>query len=251
MNLIKKMLGRNYEFLYVNSKNRVSGVPSNFKCNLPNSILNYKSISLETVCIPNVIPNIITRFNDNICWFHSSTNYNISVSGGIYSITELINIILREMNAINSNNYNITLNSVTFKLTFTGTISFKLNWLSNLESKTSCAYVLEFNETDTSLNTSITAQNPINLSQPNNLLCYICEFGSRYLSTNSCNMTTFLISLESSEGNLVYYSQEKFIQEFELNSSYPINSITCTLSDDDCNIINLELNFTMVFKLHY
>jgi hypothetical protein len=45
------MSERNYEFLYVNSKNRVSGVPSNFKCNLPNSILNCKKNSLETVCI--------------------------------------------------------------------------------------------------------------------------------------------------------------------------------------------------------
>jgi hypothetical protein len=89
------------------------------------------------------------------------------------------------------------------------------------------------------------------LSQPNNLLCYICEFGSRYLSTNSCNMTIFLISLESSKGNFVYYFQEKFIQEFELNSSYPINSITCILFDDDCNVINLQLDWTMVFKLYY
>jgi hypothetical protein len=111
--------------------------------------------------------------------------------------------------------------------------------------------VLEFDETDTSMNTSITAQNPINLSQPNNLLCYICEFGSRYLSTNSCNMTTFLIPLELSEENLVYFGQEKFIQEFELNSSYPINSITCTLFGDDYNVINLQLDWTIVFKLHY
>jgi hypothetical protein len=62
------------------------------------------TISLETVCIPNAIPNIITGFNDNICWFHGSTSYNISVSGGVYSITELINVIITGMNAIDSNN---------------------------------------------------------------------------------------------------------------------------------------------------
>jgi hypothetical protein len=182
---------------------------------------------------------------------HSSTSYNISVLGRVYSITELINVIITGMNALNSNNYNITLNSVTFKLIFTETTGFKLNWLSNLKLNASAAYILGFDNIDTSMNTLITAQNPINLSQPNNLLYYICEFSSRYLSTNSCNMTTFLISLESSEGNLIYFSQEKFIQEFELNSSYPINSITCTLFDDDCNVINLQLNWTMVFKLHY
>jgi hypothetical protein len=69
------------------------------------------------------------------------------------------------------------------------------------------------------LSTSITGQNPINLSQPNNLLMFVQEFGARYLSTNNCNMTTFVVPLESSEGNLVFFSQEKFIQEFELNSS--------------------------------
>jgi hypothetical protein len=209
--LYKKMSGRNYEFLYVNSKNKISGVPSNFKCNLPNSILNCKRISLETVCIPNAIPNIITGFNNIICWFYGSTSYNISIPQGSYSITELISVIITGMNALNSNNYNITLNPVTFKLTFTGTSAFKLNWLSNLESDTSAAYVLGFDEIDTSLNTSITGQNPINLSQPNNLLMFVQEFGSRYLSTNNCNMTTFVVPLELSEGNLVYFSQEKFV----------------------------------------
>jgi hypothetical protein len=124
---IKKMSGKNYKFLYVNSKNRISGVLSNFKCNLPNSILNCKRISLEIVCIPNAIPNIITGFNNNICWFHGSISYNISVPDGIYSITELINVIITGVNVLNSNNYNITLNPVTFKLIFTGIISFKLN----------------------------------------------------------------------------------------------------------------------------
>jgi hypothetical protein len=138
------MSGRNYEFLYVNSKNRVSGVSSNFKCNLPNSILNCKRISLESVCIPNAIPNIISGYNDQICWFQGSTSYNISIPQGSYSITELIPVITTGMNALDSNNYNITLNPVTFKLTFTGTSNFKLNWLSNLESDKSCAYVLGF-----------------------------------------------------------------------------------------------------------
>jgi hypothetical protein len=113
--------------LYVSSKNRVLGSVSNFKVNLPNSILNYKRISLETIFIPNAIPNIINNYNDNICWFHGSTSYNISILQGSYSITELITEIITGMNAFDSNNYNITLNSVTFKSTFTSTTSFKLN----------------------------------------------------------------------------------------------------------------------------
>jgi hypothetical protein len=74
----------------------------------------------------------------------------------------------------------------------------------NLESNISAAYVLGFDNSDTSLSTSITGQNPINLSQPNNLLIFIREFGSRYLSTNDCNITTFVIPLQSSESNLVF-----------------------------------------------
>jgi hypothetical protein len=109
------------------SKNRISGSASNFKVNLPNSILNCKRISLETICILNAIPNIITGFNNNICWFYGSISYNISVPGGVYSITELINVIITGMNILDSNNYNITLNSVTFKLTFIDTSAFKLN----------------------------------------------------------------------------------------------------------------------------
>jgi hypothetical protein len=130
-------------------------------------------------------------------------------------------------------------------------IDIKLNQLSNLESNISSAYVLKFDETDTLLNTSIIGQNPINLSQPNNLLMLVQEFGSRYLSTNNYNIITFVVPLELSEGNLVYFSQEKFVQKFELNSNYPINSITCTLFDDDCNVINLQLDWTIIFKLHY
>jgi hypothetical protein len=245
------MSGKNYEFLYVNSKNRISGVPSNFKVNLKNSILNCKKISLETVCIPNAIPNIISGYNDNVCWYHGSTSYNISIPQGSYSITELISEITTGMNALDSNNYNITLNAVTFKLTFTGNTNFKLNWSSNIESNTSAAYVLGFDATDTSLSTSITGQNPINLSQPNNILMYIQEIGSRYLSTNSCNLITFCVPLESSDGNLVFFFQEKFIQEFEINSSYPISQLNVTLFDDDCNTIDLQLDWTMIFKLYY
>ena len=56
------------QFLYVSSKDRINGSSSSFQIQLPQPINAVEKIELESVCIPDVIYNIILNVNDQVCW---------------------------------------------------------------------------------------------------------------------------------------------------------------------------------------
>ena len=55
--------------------------------------------------------------------------------------------------------------------------------------------------------------------KPNNLFIFIREFENTYKTSYNGINATFCIPLNSQSGNLVYYSQESFIQKFEFSYS--------------------------------
>ena len=164
--------------LTISSKDRNPSYSSNnFTIPLPIP-MRAKYISLLEVVLPNSIYNVdssnqILPINDG------TTNINILINPGAYTITNLVSQLQNQLNS-SSSGFTFTYSSTTLQLTISRTTNFSLRFGS---VSNNISYVLGFTSTDTNLSTTFTGTNVIALNSPMSIYIRINDFIDGYTSS--------------------------------------------------------------------
>jgi len=182
------------QYLVINSQDRVSGYPHQFKAYINPALESFKRVELYNITMPNTIYNI-TSSNNLIYFLEGSTALVATITPGAYTSTSILAAIGTAMTSasVNSYTYTSTFNQNTFMITITSTGSFSLTFATNITN--SAGYILG-SITNISARTSQTATQVIQLNQPLFYYIIISQFPICVKSTNSNDMATFVFSLD-------------------------------------------------------
>lgn len=108
------------QYVYLTSRNRVSGTNSNFKVDIDDFSSNmsraYK-MSIKSVSFPNIFYNV-TATKNTFTFGYLGSDHSVSVAVGQYNTTQLISALQTEINSIAS--ISIVQDPINLKLSFSG-----------------------------------------------------------------------------------------------------------------------------------
>ena len=224
----------------ISSKNRNIGIPGNFKINTPLIEGNYKLLS---VFIANSSYNI-NEYNNKIYWSEDggATTLQSQIVEGYYDIFKLVTALENALNNVSLNNYSVTYNSITNKLTISANVNFMLLFVNKFDS---IGEIIGFeSEINTNNNTSHTSQNFVNLD---NVLSYNIDInGISNIIYDNFNSCSFIVPQNSPLGNYIYYEPINFNQV--INFQKPTNLLHVRLFDDHNKIIDIHTDWYMVLQ---
>lgn len=155
--------------LNVDSSFRSSGTNEDFVINLGDvAIRNIKSWKIGSVTVPFSFYSV-RHFDNNVFKWNDGSDHSFEIPPGTYttaSLTNLMNYIASQMNALGSQTYSVTVDVFSMKLTISAASAFTINFSDN----NSPYKLLGFPKAVTPSLTSHTSSNPVNLNGPNNLL---------------------------------------------------------------------------------
>lgn len=153
--------------LYVDSKYRTTGVPENFSINLVSGIKKVTQIEVISAEIPYTFYSINTS-NNVLCWTNgASATFSATVPPGNYTTSSFITVLQTVMNAQMAG-FTLTYNREQFKITFANASAFRLD-LTNASGTSTLSTLIGLN-TASSLSTSVTPVNIVNIGGPKYLL---------------------------------------------------------------------------------
>jgi len=227
--------------LHINSLQRVSGTPSNFKIQLTYPILYARSVRLLSASIPNSFyvfngPNNLGVRNNNYINFidSSGTQKTIIITPGTYTFSQLSALIITQMQSISSDTYTLTLNPNTLLVTFTSSSAlFNILWSTGTNASQSAYYELGFYpQLDTAAGLSHTGSQALQISGPLNIFIQISAF--RNVIHDSKNFTAaFCIPMNVEFGNIKYFEENnEFTTFLKIQELSNINLVQMALTSD-------------------
>lgn len=251
-------------FIVVNSQSRntvLSSSSSNFSVTLNDKVrLNGRTkVSLEYfVCYATIFQ--IDSTNNKIDFFENATNKSSTLTSGFYDASTLATEIKTRLDATSGgyNTFTVTYSSSTRKYTISAGNNFRLMFSTGTNASTSAWKVLGFSNStgtsgiDTTLGTSTTSVDVVNLSLPLSIYIQINNFGSVNFKTTDGDTFTFYIPCTSYSGEVIEYkSANYFEQTVELPPSMNvIDRIDIVLKGRNGSSINLNgSEFQMVLSL--
>jgi hypothetical protein len=140
------------------------------------------------------------------------------------------------MNSQDSNNYTVTFDSKTLRVTIAGDNSFNL-----LLSSSSISSILGFGTTDLTSQTSYTGTYTYNLSYGDYLYLTIDEL-QRFARTSNLNDNTFtfILPLDVNIGEYQTYQCSDFEQELQFSPPVSIKNLTCRLTSYNNSTVDLN-----------
>jgi hypothetical protein len=241
----------------IQSRDRDSGGTSNsFTVTLgKNALENVKAVRLLEASIPNTFYNIRNHVNNRFAFRRSGTDYLASLDSGHYDLTALKSSLATAMTAQDANNYAITSSDTTGLITITGTGAFNVNFSTNtvvmpphpitgLAGTASQYCYLETgfsNTSDTSAATSVVSPYVPQLQFPDQIYIEVKEFGPVERTSIFNDKPTFIIPVEASSEEIIYYkAKDHFDQIVLLDTSNLISKLSIRLFGR--NNETLELN---------
>ena len=189
------------KFLVIDSKNRLSHSPSSTNAFFQFAPINATSVEVVYLQLPMTSYNI--NSTNNIVYFFDTVLRNFAITIGNYDVYTFIAELQSKFNSVSSG-YTVTYSDVSMKLTIRNTINFQL--LFGTYTTNSSAYIMGFNNTNTSLALSQLSNNCINLSLPLYICCDITELGISCKTTdNTC--TVFVFPNKVNIGDILSYSE--------------------------------------------
>jgi hypothetical protein len=217
--------------IVLSSKDKSSGSNQEGTIQLVNQNLSGK-YKLKQVVIDNFIYGI-NDTNNKIYFEDNSVDKTATITNGTYTATQLATELKTQMDTVGFETYTITFNVNTLKYLFSATGNFRMRFGSFTTN--SARLLLGFNETDTALNTSVSSDNPVNLS-PYDVI-YFDIASSMNLKISNNTQSSFYISVNSAFGNIIRQNYED--ENIELNFSNK-TSIDYKVHDEDGNVIDLN-----------
>lgn len=227
--------------LIINSKNRTSGNPNEFKIQIP-PIEGLKKYSLLYANIPNTLYNIDST--NNLIYFNRGGALVATLAFGAYNITDLIAEISTEMSAADAiQTYTATYDSLSFGLTITGTANFSLTLSNSLNATWYICGFVAANATgiNTASALSHAADNCIRLDFPSELFLTINEFGEANVASDAGTRGTFLIPLTvNSSFDEIFTLYTRFNTDRTYSYSNTLTTLTIKLTKSNGELIDLN-----------
>lgn len=237
-------------YIIINSQDRTSGTSSNFIINNNNIIrLNgKKQLTLKSLSIFNTIYTINSN-NNKIDFNENATNKTTTLTNGWYDSSSLCTHISSSMTTTSGGfaTFTATYNSTTGKITISSTQNFSLLFLTGTNKSYSPYRELGFtdvngiNAIDTSVSTSSTANNIVNLGIPLTLYISINNWNGSNIKDTSNTHCTFAIPIKAGFRELIEYNSSDIKQTVEIPPG--INIISNTMvSLTSINNKSIDLN---------
>ena len=159
--------------LLIQSKDRISGTASDFIIQVP-SMTKVREVNLVSASIPNTIYNI-TAANNTIYWNAGSGPLSATISPGAYSVTLLTVALTTAMTAANPNEYSVSYNYTTMKISIDCDVNISLTCTNTTNAIWD---VIGFAAVDRASAASHTADDVVRLDFPSYLMVGILELAS-------------------------------------------------------------------------
>lgn len=230
----------------ISSKDRSGGLTtssSNFTVNLPLTI-KAKKLSLLELDLPNSIYNVDST-NNILPINDGTTNINVVITPGAYSITNLVNQIQTQLNT-SSTGFSVSYSSNTMQVTISRSSNFYLRFGS---VSGNISYLIGFSNSNTTSNTSFTGTNVIILNSPMSIYLRLNDFINGY-TTNGLQYS-FRQTICVNPGNIII--DEKINLKpytLELENERSFQTMNISLFKSDGTPLNLNgSDFEIVLKI--
>lgn len=211
--------------LIIDSRDKINASGLNYQFNLPFPLSGVKSIDLLSANFPQTNYNV--NDSNNILYLNDGASKAIQLSNGNYDIYDFVDMIEQALNDASTINFTVTYSLVSMKLVITGDSNFVLEFSNTTDS---VAYLMGFENLDTSSALSHVADYCLNLSVPMYYNILINELGYNVKSTNYNDNATFTVFNNSNNSDINLWA----------NNSYHCQRIKI-LND---NIQNLNVRIT-------
>lgn len=238
------------QFFLIDSRDRVNGSSHDFSIQLNPGIKPIRSIKLCALVLP-LTNYIVDSSNQNI-YFSGPFSYVATLTPGIYDYVSILPEIKRAMEATAyAGTITATYDTSTFKFTIAGTID--INFTFGTNTLNSSAYLLGFDNLNTGLALSHTANDIAHLSIPPYFYITIDSFHNQTASTNN-DISTFVIFSQNISGyvNFHWHSTHYPIKIKGPPSNEPLQYFNVTLKVRGGNPLNLNnTDWQMLLELEY
>lgn len=230
----------------INSKDRLAHSASSTDCIFQFSALNATSAEVVSFQMPMTTYNINSK--NNVVYFNDGIDRTFTMTPGNYSVYDLIDALQTDFNTVSSG-YLVTYSDISMKITITGTIPFQLTFGTNTTN--TMAYILGFNNVNTTTALVHVSNNCINLSLPLYLCCDIDEFSSNSKSTND-STSVFVFPNKVNGGDLLSFSELTDYKQCAVISEPNVQNLNVRFSFPGNYDLDLNGNdWQMVLRLHY
>jgi hypothetical protein len=201
-------MSNNYKYICINSTDRISGSPANYKIQLNESIeANY--LELYKVQIGNTFYNITSKNNQIAIDTGGDNPLIYTITQGNYNLNEFLDQLVTDVTEIN----NITYNDVSGVLTITLSGNYNLFFPNG-----SLMYLILGFPKD--YNTQATTHNSINPPSIFDLEIFLNISGCHgsYSSSGNNNTGTFIVPNNVNKNSMIsYYAHSQYCQRVKYN----------------------------------
>lgn len=246
----------NNTLLYINSKDRSNGTPSQFNYTLPQGVRDCKAYYIKNVVIPYVqYVTIYKSTTGGNQYFTMGENggptFQISLSPGNYSASQLATMIQTAINGVFSNVYSVSYNANTYLFTIsnTGAPTFFIDWSNNnvFNVYQSIGFGLGYANLNSGFVNSLISVEPAQLAGPNN---YFIKSSSlnigqpNFFQDQQSNAVLQIPINAVSGGYIIYENQDQLFYPLKGNNN--LNVIDIGLYDDYNNVVDMNgINWSM------
>jgi len=228
------------DLIVIESKNRSSGSPNDFKITLSENLTNGNYL-LTSFSMSNNLYNVVAGENDKLYVEHSvDGNNTLTLTPGKYSSSTLLTELKTQLDSISAVVYTITYSATTGKYTFTpdsGNFGFKFS----TNTTASCRFLIGKNAVDDVLGASQVSDNPIDLKLHDIIAIKILQDNNSHGTLSGGTEFSVLIPLDSSVafGDTIHYKTNvNFQQSFAFSSAVNTLDIELYAGDGDLLPIN-------------
>lgn len=238
-----------YKKILINSFDALVGTDTDFFINLNGTFPErFSQVCLRTLIMTNTLYNVDSTNNTFVFQETGESSTTVTLTAGNYSITSMITALQTALDAAspNTRTYTITTNTITNKLTITGSAgTFKVIHTGGLN------LMLGFStSTDTSAALAVTAGRIYNLTRYGGLNLYLsaCKADTFNTITGSREaMLAYIPICEAASGDVYPYLPHDF--EWTDISIDNVDYLHVRLADDTSTTVNLNGGYMSVYLL--
>jgi hypothetical protein len=213
--------------ILIKSADRISGVTHDFIYKTQ-QLLDGEYV-LQNVIVPNTCYNINSR-NNTFILFEDSTNKDITLDQGNYTVASLISEIQNKLDAasVGYQTFSVSFDTANGLIKITGTLPFQLIFP---DSTTALTY--GFDNLTTVMGTIVTADNIVDLSYPLSIGIDIDESDKdNYLNPKTNSSSSLYVPFNVSFGVYKNLSRDEFRQTIKFNNVRTLHIRIVNTSDN-------------------
>ena len=236
--------------IIIDSDDRTSGTNTNFTYNLGTTIENIRLINIRGIEFENLLYNINDYQNSLIFVSPLGVTSNIILTNSIYSITRLSLALENELNAVADGNTVFKVNFDDYEKITISSVKGITPFSLNFTGATAIGDVLGIDANEYVGITSLTGNNPINLSYTKNLFIGSTTLGENkfdeFIVSNGASNVIKHVDVRNNFGDILHDDEQTNIN---LRKEIPaLTSIDIKIVDDRNRLAQLN-NASIVISL--